>query len=179
MNDEQMKLEMMFDELGVEAGFVEEFKSVDIPEDYVVIDLKECYDDDIIDGKPQLSQIIKSTFENKETGEEETTYRVDLALLNDEELTAYLIRINLKSDDIIQKDVHHASKLFKLVKGLMEIKVGAGCMDNYNRLNVVNLDKIREQIESLDELTLKVVEESMNNRSIIYNSFVVVNSDNY
>lgn len=178
MNDEQMELEMLMDEMGVEGGYVEEPDTVDVPDDYLTIKLNECYDGDIIKGKPQLTGIIESKYTNDDTGEEETNHRVELGVVNDEEMEVHIIRINLKSGETIQENVHYASKLFRLVKGIMEMKV-PGCMQKYNRLRVANLDKVKEQVDALDEICLKVSEESMNNGEICYNTFTVVNPDDH
>ena len=174
MSDKQMQLEMLMDEFGVEGDYVEEVKTVTIPDDYLITNITELYDGDIIEGKPELSDIITSEFENDD-GEKEISHRVELGVVNDTDEEVTIIRINLKSGDDIQKNVHAKSKLFLLVKGLMEMKCGAGCFDQYNRLKSISIDKIQSMVNDLDFIKMKVKEESAG--TFEYNSFVVLNPE--
>jgi hypothetical protein len=163
----------LFDQLGIEADFVEEnTDGISIPNNYNLTKLSEAYDGDYLQGKPYLSDISEYTFEDKDTGEKKTNYSVRLVLIDEDDEEAYEVKINLKSPDIIQTNVHKASKLYALVVGLINMK-SEGAFQNYNHLKKVNLENIQQVVNSIDDMTLKVEEIRTNNFS--YNTFKVVN----
>lgn len=106
----------------------------------------------------------------------ETSYVLELVLLNDGDKEAYIVNIGLNSDENIQQ-VGRKSKLFKLRVGLYELDYpGASLM--YNKLGV-NLEYLRKDLEEMPVLALKVkfVEAQMGIPS--YNDFVVVDVSKY
>lgn len=171
-DEEELKLEMedFMAEMGVEAGWNEEFDDgLDIPSDFSQISIAEMFDEDKYAGKPHLTDIQVRKFNDKETGEEIENISVTLVMLDEKEGEAYTIPINLKSDDDIQTHVHNASKLYALVMGLMEQKQ-KGISRAYNELTKVSLTSVRKMLEKIEELEFEVITKTGN---ITYNTFKI------
>lgn len=169
---EQRDSGAIFEELGIEPDFVEEQDDgIVIPNNYRVTKLSETYDGDYLQGKPYLSDITEYEYEDKDTGEKGKNISVRLVLIDEDDEEAYEIKINLKSADVIQTNVHKSSKLYALVVGLINMK-NDGAFQNYNHLKKVNLDYIRKAVNDIEDMTLKVVE--VDNNKFSYNTFVIV-----
>lgn len=165
----------VFDEFGIEPEYVEEQTGgIEIPFDFNVTELKDAYDGEYLQGKPYLSDVIEYDYEDKDTGEKKKNTYCELVLIDSDEKEAYKIRINLKSDNNVQENVHKSSKLYALVVGLINLK-NKGAFKNYNHLKKVNLDNIRNIVGEIDDLTVKVKEVQSNNFS--YNTFVIVDDE--
>ena len=157
-------------EMGVEAGWNEDFDDgLDIPSDYSQMNIAEMFDEDIYGGKPHLSDIQVRTFEDKETGEEVENISCSLVVMNDDDAEAYIIPINLKSEDDIQTHVHSASKLYALVMGMMECKQ-KGVSRAYNELTKVSISSLQSMIEKIADFEFEVRTVTGN---ITYNTFRV------
>lgn len=174
MSKVEQMLEMDFGIEGLDT-VSNDIGGFEIPEGYVENTLNDFYEDDIIQGKPHLTDIIEYSFTDEDDNEVNKA-RIELIIVDDDEEEFTRVRINLKTNDNIQKNVHFMSSLFKLIKGLAEMKK-AGCFGGYNIIKKVDLAKIKEQVNALDEITLKVTEESIRDNE--YNSFVIVNGDSY
>ena len=106
----------------------------------------------------------------------ETSYSLKLVLLNDGDKEAYIVPINLYSNENIQQ-VSRNSKLFKLRVGLYELDFpGANLM--YNKLGV-NLEFLRKDLEEMPVLALKVKFVEARGNIQNYNDLIVVDASKY
>lgn len=103
-------------------------------------------------------------------------YGLELYLISEGDKEAYLININLYSDENIQQ-VGRQSKLFKLRIGLYELDYPGASMQ-YNRLGV-NIDTLRKDLEKIPLLALKVRHVPAQGNIRDYNDFVVVDASKY
>lgn len=183
---EEVKEESDFDdilkEMGVEASFEQTGNGVDLT-GYVLTQLRDMYDGDECEGRPILSDIYSIEYTNKKTGEISTNFKLDFILLDDEYddvKEAYIFPLNLKEDNLDQekglvKNVHQASGLYALVMGLMELKA-KGISHSYNKLDLVNLNAIKKQLDGYKGLTVQVIEKQMNGGNF-YNSFKIMEGE--
>lgn len=142
-------------EMGVEADWNEELDDgLNIPQDYNRIELKNMEDEEEFEGNPHLSPIKVNKFTDKETGEEKVNYTISLVLIDDMTCEAYIYPIGIKSEDVVQKNVHSASKLYALVRGLMECKQ-KGVSQQFNELPKVNLDSLTNMIGKYESMTVE------------------------
>lgn len=103
-------------------------------------------------------------------------YGLELYLISEEDKEAYLININLYSDENIQQ-VGRQSKLFKLRIGLYELDYPGASMQ-YTRLGV-NIDTLRKDLKKMPLLALKVRHVPAQGVIREYNDFVVVDASKY
>lgn len=166
----QSEMEDFMAEMGVEAGWNDDFDDgLDIPSDYSEINLSEMFEEDVYSGNPHLSDVSVRKWTDKETGEEQENISCSLVIVDDDEAEAYIIPINLKSEDDIQTHVHNASKLYALVMGLMEQKQ-KGISKAYNELTKVSLTALGKMLEKISELEFEVITKTGN---ITYNTFKI------
>lgn len=163
----------IFEEFGVEPDYVEDNNGgIEIPAHWKVTQLSEAYDGEYLSGKPVLSEIIVDEYEDKDTGEKNKSIYATLVLLDYDSEESYKVRINLKSSEAEQTNVHKSSKLYALVVGLINLR-NEGAFQNYNHLKKVNLDNIRNIVGEIDDLTIKVKE--IQSKDFTFNTFVIVN----
>ena len=163
-------------EFGIEASFEQNDNGVDVS-GYTTTMLRDMYNEDICTGRPVLSEIYKTEFTDKNTGETTTNWKIDLILFDDtyeDEKEAFIFPINLKSDDPLVKNVHSASGLYALAMGLMELKA-KGIHQAYNQLNLVNIDNLRKIVKQYTSMEVKVVEKQFGDN--YYNSFRIVSGE--
>lgn len=170
-DEKQASYDNIMKKFGVKGSFKENDSGVTLPTDFWERPLKSLEDDEIFEGKPQLGNIEVIEYEDKETGKKQTNFQCKLYVIDSDEKEAYVIPLNLKSKENIQKNVHHQSSLYKLVMGLMELEA-PGIHEQFNVLDKVNLSQIRKQLEGMENLMFKVV--SIDNNGFIYKSFVIV-----
>lgn len=160
----------VLDEFGASADFVEDKSGITVPADYWNRKLGQLPVDEIFAGKPHLGVPEKIEWEDKETGEKKVNFQVKLIVIDDAANEAYTIPINLKSDADIHENLFPSSKLYALQMGLMELKA-KGISREFNRLTV-DLNKLRDILEEMDELYFKVVK--IDNGDFTYKSFRIV-----
>ena len=127
-------------------------------------------------GRPVLTDVLTEEFEDKYTGETTVNHRLELVLIDDSDMEAYICKVNLKEAKDVWENVHEKSGLYKLAMGLMELRY-TGISQYYNALDVVNIKSLQKQVARFETMTIKVTEESFtrddgSNQS--YNSFVIV-----
>lgn len=147
-------LDDVFNELGFEAETVEEEIVEIVPEDYTITEFNSLLDEERIEGKPVLTEVMTFTFDDD--GEEVERHKAELYILNDDMEEATKININLKRGGDVQENVHCKSQLFALVKGLANLK-SPNCMDGYNRIKKVNLEVIRKRLEEMDNIKMEAL----------------------
>lgn len=160
-------------EFGVEADFVEDASGITVPADYWDRNLKQLPQDEAFAGKPYLGQIETIEWEDKETGEKKVNNQIKLIVIDDASKEAYTIPINLKSTEVVQKNLYPASKLYALQMGLMELKA-PGIASHYNRLDV-DTDKLREILSKMDLIFFKVI--LVDGGDFTYKSFRIISED--
>lgn len=141
------------------------------------VGLADLYPDDLYTGKPVLCEPFSFKFKDKTTGEETTKYQTCLWLVDKEDDEYLEIRINLRQDGLIQENIHPSSKLYPLLKGVIEMKYGASQLFQGENgrdkvIEKINLQTVIDLCEEFDEMTIKVVEKLMNNNP--YNSYIIV-----
>lgn len=171
--NEQTSFDDVLAEFGVEAEFVEDASGVTVPADYWDRNLKQLPVDEIFAGKPYLGNIERIEWADKETGEKNVNYQIKLIVIDDASKESYTIPINVKNNEVLQKNLYPASKLYALQMGLMELKA-PGIASVYNRLDV-DTDKLRKIIEKMDELYFKVI--LVDGGDFTYKSFRIVSAD--
>lgn len=172
---EQGSLDDILLDMGVELG--EEIESdnfLNIPEDYDKISLNNMEDEEEWEGKPFLSEIETRTWTNKDTDEEETLYQVTLFLMDDDAREAYLYPIKIKTDTVIQEDIHPSSKLHSLITGLCELEAPGISTQLKNRKTKCNLDFLKKKVESYKSMSIRCKTEYGN---IIWNNFVITEAE--
>lgn len=138
---------------------------------YFKIPLRDLHDKDEVEGKPYLSEINEFSFIDEATGEETNKYNVVLYIVHDDDETYYEIPISLKKNDEIQKKVHHLSKLYALITGILEIEQPYSTQST-NLIETVDLREIREFINLTESMRIRV--KRIDNGEMHYNSFEVL-----
>lgn len=165
----------VLDEFGAGADFVEDQSGVTVPADYWDRQLKQLPANEIFAGKPYLGKIETIEWEDKQTGEKQTNYQIKLIVIDDDSQEAYTIPMNLKSTDVVQKNLYPASKLYALQMGLMELKA-PGIARAYNRLDV-DTDRLREKLSEMDLIYFKVIQIQGDGNIKDYKSFRIVSDE--
>lgn len=123
-------------------------------------------------GKPVLTDIISE--EDKYTGE--MKHRIELVLIDDSDMEAYICKVNLKESKYTWENPHPASGIYKLAIGLMEARM-SGISQYYNGLDVVNIKALQKSVAKFETLTIKIVEGQFTTDDGVkksYNTFVIV-----
>ena len=180
-------LESIMAELGLEGHYEQIGNGVDL-EGYMITNLREMYPDDECTGMPIISDIYKTEFANKNTGETTINWKIDLVLKDntyEDEKEAYIFTCNLKEENIdfdkfIVKNVHNASSLYALAMGLAELK-SKGISKVFNHLDVVGIKALQKQVKEYNSMTVKVIEKKMVDRRTkeerYYNSFRITEAE--
>lgn len=165
----------VLEEFGAGADFVEDQSGVTVPADYWDRQLKQLPANEIFAGKPYLGKIETIEWEDKQTGEKQTNYQIKLVVIDDDSQEAYTLPMNLKSTDVVQKNLYPASKLYALQMGLMELKA-PGIARVYNRLDV-DTDRLREKLSEMDLIYFKVIQIQGDGNIKDYKSFRIVSDE--
>lgn len=123
-------------------------------------------------GKPVLTDIISE--ESKYTGE--IKHRIELVLIDDDTMEAYICKVNLNEPEYEWENVHQNSGLYKLAIALMEVRV-PGISQYYNSLDIVNIKALKKSVEKFETLTIKIIEGEFTQDDGVtkkYNTFLVV-----
>lgn len=179
--DEEEVSETAFDynavleEFGAGADFVEDPSGITVPTDYWDRQLKQLPANEIFAGKPYLGKIETIEWEDKQTGEKQVNHQIKLVVIDDDSQEAYTLPMNLKSTDVVQKNLYPASKLYALQMGLMELKA-PGIARAYNRLDV-DTDRLREKLSEMDLIYFKVIQIQGDGNIKDYKSFRIVSDE--
>ena len=165
----------VLDEFGAGADFVEDQSGITVPADYWDRQLKQLPVNEIFAGKPYLGKIETIEWEDKQTGEKQTNYQIKLVVIDDDSQEAYTLPMNLKSTEVVQKNLYPASKLYALQMGLMELKA-PGIARVYNRLDV-DTDRLREKLSEMDLIYFKVIQIQGDGNIKDYKSFRIVSDE--
>lgn len=165
----------VLDEFGAGADFVEDQSGVTVPADYWDRQLKQLPANEIFAGKPYLGKIETIEWEDKQTGEKQVNHQIKLVVIDDDSQEAYTLPMNLKSTDVVQKNLYPASKLYALQMGLMELKA-PGIARVYNRLDV-DTDRLREKLSEMDLIYFKVIQIQGDGNIKDYKSFRIVSDE--
>lgn len=163
----------VLEEFGASADFVEDASGITVPGDYWERQLKQLPVNEIFAGKPYLGNIETIEWEDKQTGEKNVSHQLKLFVIDDVSKEAYVIPLNVKSTDIIQKNLYPASKLYALQMGLMELEA-PGIASAFNRLDV-DLDVLRETLSQIETIYFKVI--IIDSGDFSYKSFRIVSED--
>lgn len=180
-DEEEETSETIFDynavleEFGASADFVEDASGITVPGDYWERQLKQLPVNEIFAGKPYLGNIETIEWEDKQTGEKNVSHQLKLFVIDDDSKEAYVIPLNVKSTDIVQKNLYPASKLYALQMGLMELKA-PGIANAFNRLDV-DTDKLRENLSKMDLIYFKVIQIQGDGNIKDYKSFRIVSDE--
>lgn len=179
--DEEEVSETTFDynavleEFGAGADFVEDQSGITVPADYWDRQLKQLPANEIFAGKPYLGKIETIEWEDKQTGEKQVNHQIKLVVIDDDSQEAYTLPMNLKSTDVVQRNLYPASKLYALQMGLMELKA-PGIARVYNRLDV-DTDRLREKLSEMDLIYFKVIQIQGDGNIKDYKSFRIVSDE--
>lgn len=165
----------VLDEFGAGADFVEDQSGVTVPADYWDRQLKQLPANEIFAGKPYLGKIETIEWEDKQTGEKQVNHQIKLVVIDDDSQEAYTLPMNLKSTDVVQRNLYPASKLYALQMGLMELKA-PGIARVYNRLDV-DTDRLREKLSEMDLIYFKVIQIQGDGNIKDYKSFRIVSDE--
>lgn len=165
----------VLEEFGAGADFVEDQSGVTVPADYWDRQLKQLPANEIFAGKPYLGKIETIEWEDKQTGEKQVNHQIKLVVIDDDSQEAYTLPMNLKSTDVVQKNLYPASKLYALQMGLMELKA-PGIARAYNRLDV-DTDRLREKLSEMDLIYFKVIQIQGDGNIKDYKSFRIVSDE--
>ena len=165
----------VLDEFGAGADFVEDQSGITVPADYWDRQLKQLPANEIFAGKPYLGKIETIEWEDKQTGEKQVNHQIKLVVIDDDSQEAYTLPMNLKSTDVVHKNLYPASKLYALQMGLMELKA-PGIARAYNRLNV-DTDRLREKLSEMDLIYFKVIQIQGDGNIKDYKSFRIVSDE--
>lgn len=165
----------VLEEFGAGADFVEDQSGVTVPADYWDRQLKQLPANEIFAGKPYLGKIETIEWEDKQTGEKQVNHQIKLVVIDDDSQEAYTLPMNLKSTDVVQKNLYPASKLYALQMGLMELKA-PGIARVYNRLDV-DTDRLREKLSEMDLIYFKVIQIQGDGNIKDYKSFRIVSDE--
>lgn len=166
---------VVLEEFGAGADFVEDQSGITVPADYWDRQLKQLPANEIFAGKPYLGKIETIEWEDKQTGEKQVNYQIKLVVIDDDSQEAYTLPMNLKSTDVVQKNLYPASKLYALQMGLMELKA-PGIARVYNRLDV-DTDRLREKLSEMDLIYFKVIQIQGDGNIKDYKSFRIVSDE--
>lgn len=168
--DELMKQALA--EMGIEAHYQPvSDNGLDLIE-YEVLTPNDLIVDEKYIGKPILTDIISE--EDKYTGE--LRHRIELVLVDDSDMEAYICKVNLKEPEYIWENPHPQSGIYKLTMGLMEAKV-PGISQYYNGLDLVDIKALQKTVQNFESLTIKIVENFFtrdDGTKKSYNTFVIV-----
>lgn len=165
----------VLEEFGAGADFVEDQSGITVPADYWDRQLKQLPANEIFAGKPYLGKIETIEWEDKQTGEKQVNHQIKLVVIDDDSQEAYTLPMNLKSTDVVQKNLYPASKLYALQMGLMELKA-PGIARVYNRLDV-DTDRLREKLSEMDLIYFKVIQIQGDGNIKDYKSFRIVSDE--
>lgn len=137
------------------------------------VELKDLDNDDIYTGKPILCPPSTFTFTDKTTGKKETRHNCCLWLVDKDEDEYLEIVINLKNEGMIQENIYPQSKLYPLLKGVMNMKYGVGSdlFDEKKVIDKVNLETVIKWCEEFPKMSIRVEEKT---GKFIYNTFHVI-----
>ncbi len=152
---------------------------LEIPEDYLQVKLSELEDKEVFTGKPQISGILKSEYDDgvDENGNEKTkiVYRLRMVLVNDEEEQYLDININLKANSYQVETIRKGSVLFDFVQSILEIE-NKGRTKGKNVMHNVNLKQFTDFINNnVQTMAVKNLER---HGKFNFNSFQVVKINN-
>lgn len=141
-------------------------------DDYERINLSELGNDDEIEGKPYLSEVGSYTVDDD--GVKKTIHSAHLYIVDDDAKEYYDIKINLKENSDLQKNVHKSSTLFAFATGILELE-HPGCTSGMNRIKKVDLSEFRSFTNELNKMIVKVKTiKSKGKKSFVYNTFKVL-----
>lgn len=168
--DDEMR--KVLQEMGIEAHYQPKSDNgLDLIE-YEVFTPSELIVGERYIGKPVLTDII--TEEDKYT--DEPRHRIELVLIDDGDMEAYLCKTNLKENKYVWENPHPNSGLYKLAIGLMEARM-PGISQYYNGLDVVDIKTLQKQVAKFETMTIKIVEREFaadDGSKKSYNTFVIV-----
>lgn len=135
----------------------DETNYVPVPQGYERYRLKELEDGETFDGKPYLSNILESTFE--ENGKEVTKYRCRFVLIDDTDGCFCDINLNLKSGNLIQKNIHKNSVLYDFISSIMDLEKEGWSKQYKGGIDKANLQEYIDFVNDLSymEITVKTV----------------------
>ena len=165
--ENEQKISTFFTECELES--VEEYDFLD----YDRLNLKTLENGECFSGKPHLSEVETYTFDDD--GTEKTNHRAHLFIVDDEAEEYLDIKINLKQDGDVQKNVHKLSTLFRYVTGILEFE-NPGRTVGMNRIRTINLQQFREFTNNCNFMEIEV--ETVNGANFPYNSFKIKKIEN-
>lgn len=152
---------------------------LEIPEDYLQVRLNELDNKEIFTGKPQISNIMKSEyddgFDDNGKPKTRTVYKLRLILVNEEDEQYLDININLKQNSLEVPTIRKGSVLFDFVQSILEIE-NKGCTKGKNIFRNVNLKQFIDFInKNVKVMAVQNIERVAN---FTFNSFYVVKINN-
>lgn len=154
---------------------------IEIPEDYNIISLGDLDHGETFTGKPQMTGIQTVEFEELDAGGlplldddgnpiTKTVHKMRLVITNSDDEESLSINVNLKSKDIVVKQIRKGSVLFDFVQSILELE-NPGCTEGKNLFRNVNLQQFIDFINQLSVLGIKNIER---NGKFKFNSFYVI-----
>lgn len=148
---------------------------IEIPEDYLQVRLSEMENKETFTGKPQISGIMTSEYDDgfDENGNEKTrtVHKLRLVLTNKEEEQYLDININLKQKSYEVETIRKGSVLFDFVQSILEIE-NKGCTVGKNVFRNVNLKQFTDFINN--NVEVMAVQNIERHGNFNFNSFYVI-----
>lgn len=148
---------------------------IEVPDDYLQVRLSEMENKETFTGKPQISGLMTSTYDDgfDEDGNEKTrtVHKLRLVLVNDEEEQYLDININLKQKSYDVDTIRKGSVLFDFVQSILEIE-NKGCTVGKNVFRNVNLKQFTDFINN--NVEVMAVQNIERHGNFNFNSFYVI-----
>lgn len=170
---------MSFEELEKESLFTLDMdfeEMLEIPEGAERLPLNNLDEGELFKGKPQMSGIITSTFEDEYQFDDngkpltKTVHKLRLIIVNEDPLEYVDINLNLKKPDYNVDTIRKGSVLFDFIQSILEIE-NPGCTQGKNVFRNVNLKQFVDFTNNLKIMGIKVITRSFGSRP--FNSFYV------
>ena len=152
---------------------------IEIPDDYLQVRLSEMENKEVFTGKPQISGIMTSEyddgFDNNGKPQTRKVHKLRLVLVNEEDEQYLDININLKAPSYEVETIRKGSVLFDFVQSILEIE-NKGSTTGKNIFRNVNLKQFTDFINNnVNVMAVRNIERTGN---FNFNSFYVIRLNN-
>ncbi|WP_458454394.1 hypothetical protein [Methanobrevibacter sp.] len=152
---------------------------LEVPEDYNQIRLADLEDKETFTGKPQVSGLMTSEFEDgfEDDGKPKmrTVHKIRMIITNDDNEEYLDININLKQASLKVPAIRKGSVLFDFVQSILELE-NKGITQGKNLIENINLQQFIDFLnKNCDKITVKNIER---HGKFNFNSFYITSIDN-
>ena len=128
-----------------------------LPQGYQQYKLRDLDDGETFDGKPMITGIREFTF--NENGNDVKKYNCRFIIIDDNDECYCDINLNLKTGELIQKNIHKNSVLYDFMSSIMDLEQEGWSKQYKGGINKANLQEYIDFINDLSyiEITVKEV----------------------